>query len=85
MDRVSMISYICARWSGPIVVVLYKKLEKIGKLKLEPCTNISVQYLFMENDGEEYPVNKLRNIGINKVTTSHFLLIDIDFVPDNDL
>ena len=33
----------------------------------------------------EYPVNVLRNAGIMAVTTTHFLMIDIDFVPSSNL
>ena len=30
-------------------------------------------------------VNKLRNLGIDAVTTSHFIITDIDFVPSSTL
>ena len=28
-----------------------------------------------------YPINKLRNLAIEKVTTSHYLMTDIDLFP----
>jgi len=34
---------------------------------------------------EKYPINKMRNIGIDAVYTSHFLMIDVDFVPSATL
>jgi len=33
----------------------------------------------------EYPVNKLRNLGLDEVQTSHVLLLDVDFIPSDDL
>jgi hypothetical protein len=32
-----------------------------------------------------YPVNRMRNIGLDMVETSHVLTIDVDFVPSQDL
>ena len=43
------------------------------------------------SDGEEserdnaYPINTMRNIGLDQVVTSHVLLIDADFIPSVDL
>lgn len=30
---------------------------------------------------DHYPINKLRNIAIERVTTSHYLMTDIDLFP----
>ena len=32
-----------------------------------------------------YPVNRLRNVGLDLVSTSHVLMIDVDFVPSQGL
>jgi len=34
---------------------------------------------------EKYPINELRNIGIDAVDTSHFLMVDVDFVLSSTL
>ena len=34
---------------------------------------------------EFYPINKLRNIGLDQVQTSHVLVLDIDFIPSEGL
>lgn len=33
------------------------------------------------NSQERYPINRLRNIGLDHVATSHALVVDIDFIP----
>ncbi len=33
----------------------------------------------------EYPINKLRNLALDQVTTSHVLVIDIDLIPSQNL
>lgn len=35
-----------------------------------------------ELDPESYPVNRLRNVAVEAVRTSHFLMTDIDIWPD---
>jgi len=40
----------------------------------------------MENDdNHDYPVNQLRNIGLDAVSTSHVFTLDVDFVPSSNL
>ena len=40
---------------------------------------------YAANDAEYYPVNHLRNLGLDAVQTSHVLLVDVDFVPSHNL
>lgn len=37
--------------------------------------------LYTLSNTEEFPINKLRNIAIKSVTTSHFLILDMDLWP----
>jgi hypothetical protein len=38
-----------------------------------------------EGDSSTYPVNLLRNKGLDAVTTSHILIMDVDLIPSSDL
>lgn len=49
-----------------------------------------IEYTPSEENKDEalsgrYPINKLRNIGLDAVTTSHVFVLDADFVPSSDL
>jgi hypothetical protein len=46
---------------------------------------VSAQLVEFDTTLAEYPVNHLRNRAIAAVATSHFLLIDVDFVPSAEL
>jgi len=97
VDRIWMVEHICTRWQGPFVVVVYIGTDNSIKTIVDHIDGLSsnlgtYQYACatlhlvpsVSND-EQYPINKLRNIGINNVQTSHFLMIDIDFWPDKGL
>lgn len=52
------------------------------------CPNLQiVHYLSTAEESltSNYPVNRLRNVGLDRVNTSHVLVVDIDFVPSQDL
>eukprot|EP00529_Nitzschia_sp_RCC80_P008926 CAMPEP_0113450912 /NCGR_PEP_ID=MMETSP0014_2-20120614/6071_1 /TAXON_ID=2857 /ORGANISM="Nitzschia sp." /LENGTH=1187 /DNA_ID=CAMNT_0000342259 /DNA_START=28 /DNA_END=3591 /DNA_ORIENTATION=+ /assembly_acc=CAM_ASM_000159 len=52
------------------------------------CPNLKlVEYLASEDESQlgHYPVNRLRNVGLDQVTTDHVLVVDVDFVPSQDL
>ena len=54
------------------------------------CPQADVIQYFPGDYGEDpmtssFPVNRLRNIGIDAVKTSHFFYLDIDFWPASDL
>lgn len=88
ISRLWILNETCSRWKDPIVAVIFVPFDANP-----PDISISCQHvqaiLYMateeESDKKAYPVNRLRNIGLNAVTTSHVLALDIDFVPSNDL
>lgn len=43
----------------------------------------SITYSLYKVNSTYYPINKLRNIAISKVKTSHFFLSDMDFWPSS--
>jgi hypothetical protein len=101
LDRVWVMPALCVRWPGPIQLVLFKSKPPFPRLtfpgsnstqggvsRLYLCDNVNVIWFApssAEAQASEYPVNKLRNLGIAAVTTSHYFVIDIDFVPSSNL
>lgn len=72
----------------------YLKIPKpdgnLGILGEDICPNVHVISYCPTMEGEdansnEYPVNRLRNIGLKAVRTTHMLYIDIDFWPSVEL
>ncbi len=92
IDRAWMIGPICERWAGPIVQVV---LVPPGAQEPAPpgaCVRLhrSVQYVLYAARADEaaadaYPVNRLRNLALARVRTSHVLITDMDLWPDRDL
>ncbi|KAK8799663.1 hypothetical protein WA158_006211 [Blastocystis sp. Blastoise] len=90
LDRLFLyLPYITQRWSGPISICAALLIEGdkqllIHFLKQNHFRN-NILISFYKEDQDIYPINKLRNIAINKVTTSHFYISDIDLWPDVSL
>ena len=57
-------------------------MELIKSLNLPPRVRI-ILYIPQKNskDLRDYPVNKLRNIAIVNIVTTHFLVMDMDMWP----
>jgi hypothetical protein len=108
LDRLWLLSETCARWSDPIVLVVYLPTEliidpsdrshvidSITDIMIE-CPQITVLPHVHTNDDDDekegvskssstYPVNIMRNKGLDAVTTSHVLIMDVDLIPSADL
>jgi Glycosyl-transferase for dystroglycan len=57
-------------------------------LLLNKCPQLQlIRYLADKEESQEgnYPINRLRNVGLDHVKTSHILVVDIDFVPSQGL
>ncbi|ORZ08042.1 glycosyl-transferase for dystroglycan-domain-containing protein [Lobosporangium transversale] len=86
-----------AVWEGPISVVIFlasnvdifelqKYFERPGKLALyESITLTIVKPNFSLETHKRYPINHLRNIGIQAANTDYIYVIDADFVPSSKL
>jgi len=99
LDRLWIMRETCRRWqSNPIVVVVgMKQNESSSELTSElekwdrdlPCRqNLDIiEYRLDEDQSKPAndPLNTLRNVGLDAVTTSHVLLLDVDFVPSDRL
>ena len=99
ISRLHTLDVTCQRWKSPIIVVIAWRdpldasdrnelQEYIEKWKIT-CKqmHVIVYHLDQETEGtpETYPINSLRNIALEAVSTSHILMIDVDFIPSNRL
>ncbi|XP_023023982.2 xylosyl- and glucuronyltransferase LARGE2s isoform X1 [Leptinotarsa decemlineata] len=90
-DRLQMIEELVKSWSGPISLTLYVTDYELSQSitfishsqTLQGRLNVAYHAVFKE--GEYYPINTLRNIGLSNVHTPYVFLADIDFLPSKDL
>jgi len=94
IDRLWLMEETCRRWKGPIVLVVYfnasNTAEKPWLQVLDwnaACPQIKLIPVPASQDEQEwqYPVNKLRNIGLDALETTLFLMMDADFLPSGEL
>ena len=69
-------------FTSPIYLVI--GLEKNETLKMDQHKAIldaypHIDYQFFETSETYYPINKLRNIAIKSIKTTHFYVYDMDF------
>ena len=92
-ERLWMIEMICERWPGPIAVAVHTPDEEAQSAYRKTLAQVQQggrcgRATFRNWDqGTEtsYPVNGLRNLAMAAVSTSHFMVIDIDFWPSFQL
>jgi len=90
LDRMWILKETCQRWKDPIVAVVYiTKSASAPNLRewqlLCPQMRIIPYQAKDEDQSWGYPVNRLRNVGLDTVNTSHVLVVDVDFVPSMNL
>jgi hypothetical protein len=96
-NRLWLLEETCRRWTSHIVVVVFIPHGSENNTNnnstdslLDACNNPNIRILHYQATVEEsrvenYPVNKLRNIGLDNVQTSHVMVMDVDFVPSQGL
>jgi len=93
-DRLPVLSFMCKRWSSPISAVVYmssielQSWEETEVAFLFDCPNVVLVPYEGINGTEKlnsFPINKLRNLALNQVWTSHVLVVDVDFIPSTGL
>lgn len=94
-DRLPLMKQTCQRWNDPINLVVYLTEEEsktIWQQTVEDysksCPHLILIPYIAKSDEErrlEYPINKMRNIGLDHVMTSHVLVVDIDLIPSQGL
>jgi hypothetical protein len=96
LDRVWILEETCRRWKDPIIVVVgllaaqdHQQLDdwkhNVAATNCPQVTILAVDIHDSKNKPELYPVNHLRNVGLDAVTSSHVLVVDVDFVPSENL
>ena len=76
-DRLPVLRETCHRWKDPMVIVVAS--NETAKLD---CPQAQIIHHPLT---ATYPVNQLRNVGIDAVRTSHMMILDVDFVPSWNL
>jgi hypothetical protein len=94
-NRLWILAETCKRWNDPIIAVIAltstEDHDEVSALLSgwdDKCPHLQVIVYQMDTDEEKpemYPVNRLRNIGLDAVHTSHVLVADVDFIPAQDL
>ncbi|KAG7372468.1 glycosyl-transferase [Nitzschia inconspicua] len=100
ISRLWILNETCHRWKQPIIATVFipsnltpadANMLEITETKLlngNTCPQIEIiHYMadYNETLADNYPVNRLRNVGLDHATTSHILVMDIDFVPSKGL
>lgn len=92
LDRIWLLKETCKRWTSPIVLVIHIS-QALPDDEPPPwsdllavCQHIKVvPYSTPELAAWQYPINQLRNAGLSALETSHFLVLDVDFIPSTTL
>ena len=84
-EKLWLVSEMCQRWQGPVIIALL--LSNDGVLPPSATSIRCVEWVAVRDASGKsgYPVNTLRNAAIDRVKTSHFLMVDADFLPSADL
>ena len=80
---VFILPQILSRWPGYYVFVITTTLSdrrsllrELGSLYLSSRITTIIYTL----DSSSFPINKLRNLGIRNIQTTHFMMLDMDLV-----
>lgn len=92
-ERIWMLGKHCQRWGydHPISVAVFTNRTRsnvTGDALATGCTRRQLSLSVLnsdEYDEDDYPVNKLRNMALSQVRTSHVMYVDIDFWPSTTL
>ncbi|EDQ92611.1 uncharacterized protein MONBRDRAFT_13344 [Monosiga brevicollis MX1] len=86
-DRLAALQQTLHQWDGPVHAAVYladadlwrlrQFLEQVATLE---AINLTLHVAF-EDGGRRYPVNHLRNLLLDHVTTSHVFMADVDLCP----
>ncbi|XP_066252461.1 xylosyl- and glucuronyltransferase LARGE2s-like [Euwallacea similis] len=90
-DRIHLLENIAKIWTGPISFTLYvSDAELVKSMRLITESEVlnrrsDIAYHAVFQQGEFYPINTLRNVGLKHVKTPYSFLVDVDFTPMKSL
>ena len=91
LSRLQYVKGAVSEWPGPVVIALAvangapsaSEAAALRALRLPP--SVDVLWGELGSSPTAFPINTLRNAAIARVTTSHFLLTDVDFWPSRSV
>ena len=92
MDRLHMVEDLCRHWSGPMSLALYLSDSEADQFvhfaqaseAIKDRHNIGFHIVYRDPHQDFYPINYLRNVGLEHVNTEFVFVTDIDFLPGVD-
>lgn len=89
MDRLAFLPSLLKRWEGDFsIAVKVRNLDERKAANMVKSLNLpdrvrTILYIVSARSSEaaDFPVNKLRNIAIVNIITTHFLVLDMDMWP----
>lgn len=79
-------SFVNAQECSPVVlslIVPYDEVKSVGNTLKTYSLSSRVRIVIMakKRTSKSFPINRLRNLAISFVTTSHYLVLDMDMFP----
>jgi hypothetical protein len=97
-EKLWLVPELCERWRGPLSLSLWitrdegaaaaAGAEAAAGRAAAACAaagGLALTTRVEAPGGEPYPVNRLRNLALARVNTSHHLVSDVDFLPSRGL
>lgn len=85
-DKLWILPILCERWRGPVSLAVWvpnismpHNSVTVRQSSISKCKTFALS-LYSRQEAD-YPVNKLRNMALSRVNTSHIFVADIDFLP----
>ena len=82
----SILASYVRQWSGPVILVLYYNESTVNDMKEIQAIASTLPSLTMTSvilTSTIIPINKLKNLGIAQVKTTHFIVVDINLYPSS--
>ena len=89
-DRISLLSLFLTHWTGPASIAIYVADEQLEELynfvnssviiSNRARKNLAIHVVF--NHSVIYPINYIRNVALNSVTTPYVFLDDFEMLPN---
>lgn len=86
VESYTYLTNLLKQWQGSIILVLYyNSTSMIEKAKIEDLVTAfpKLTVIPYPMEGNSVPVNHLKNLGINAVKTTHFIVTDINYYPSS--